>query len=147
MRRQEPFPPLLQKLYVLSIRVLVGGALGYACTIAILAARVYVWGDRSDAYYTPTWPAILEAARSVGLILGAIYYPLAAATLLEKENLIYATLTVTVAAIFTGTIAFVVGGSSMVALGASIGFWFTCAAIYRRRGRNEQAAGFDSYFR
>jgi hypothetical protein len=131
----------------LAARVLVGALLGFACAAAILATRLYLWGDRADQIGAPTWGDIFEAARSYGILLGALYFPLAAATLLEKENLALAALTGAVATTFAGTIAFMLGGHSVVAFGASVGFWFTCAGIYRRHKRNEKAVGFDSYFR
>jgi len=147
MRNPEPLPPLLRNLPTLSARVLIGGALGYACTVAIFATRLYVWGDRVDPSDAPSWPAILEAARSFGVVMGAIYYPLAAVTLLAKENMPRATTTVAIAAIVAGTVGYISGGPGLVATCASIGFWGLCAGIYRRGLRNDAAAGFQSYFR
>ena len=147
MRQPEPLPPFLRRLFTLSTRALIGALLGSACTVAILAGVIYIWGDRFEQKVMPTWSAILAARQSIGILLGAVYYPLATATLLERENLPLATIAVMIAAIAGGMVAAALGGPSAIVVGASIGFWSLCATLYRNHRRSDAGAGFQSYFR
>ena len=143
MRRPEPLPPFFQKLIGIGYRAVAGAALGFACTIVILAARAAIWGDM----FGPIDDNIWDVAYSRGALFGAIYYPLAWLTLLEGENQFNATIAVCLGAIIIGIIGFRFAGPATPAIAASFGFWGTCAAIYQRRKRDRNRADFGSYFR
>jgi hypothetical protein len=131
----------------IAIRVIVGGVLGFACGVAILASRSFVRGDTFDAYYLLPWRDILELARTFGIVTGAFYYTLASMTLLKKEDLVKATIIAWLAAFVCGSIAYLIAGLNFIVFGTSVGFWSVCTAIYRRQHSVEKAAGFGSYFR
>lgn len=140
-------PPILRFLESFAIRIIVGGVLGFACCVAILASRSFVRGDTFDAYYLLPWRDILELARMFGIVTGALYYSLASMTLLKKEDPVKATIIAWLAAFVCGSIAYLIAGLSFVVFGASVGFWSVCTAIYRRQQDNQKSAGFESYFR
>lgn len=142
MHSQEPFPPILEKLLGVGYRVVTGAGLGFACALAILFARTFVWGD----LFGTASPDLLSAAYR-GALLGAIYYPLAWLTLLEKEKQLNATIAVCIGTIVIGIVGFRFGGAGMTGAAASVGFWGTCAALYQRRHRDRNRADFGSYFR
>lgn len=115
--------------------------MGVASALAIVFTRLFVWRDLFGA-----GSGDLTSAAYRGAILGAIFYPLARLTLLDKENQLYAAIAVCV-----GTIIFGAGlkyaGPGMTSVAASLGFWASCAALYQRRRRDRNRADFGSYFR
>jgi len=143
MYRKEPLPPFFQRLIGVGYHVVVGAALGFACAIVILTARAMMWGDQ----FGPVDGAIWATAYAHGALFGAIYYPLARSTLLEKENPFGATVAACLGAVVIGIIGFRFAGPAPPAISASIGFWGTCAAIYQRRKRDRNQTDFGSYFR
>jgi hypothetical protein len=142
MRQPEPLPPFFQKLIGIGYRILAGAVLGFGCAIVILIAREILWGDVSVE--NNVWQVVYTRG---GAVLGAIYYPLAWLTLLEKENQVPATIAVCLPTIFLGLVGYSFGGPGITAIGASVGFWGTCASIYQRRKRDRNRADFGSYFR
>jgi len=142
MYQKEPLPSYLQKLIGVGYRVVIGAVLGLVCAVAILVVRALFWGDVSID--NNVW----EAAFLRGAALfGAIYYPLAWPTLLEKEDKVTATSAVSLVSIAFGVLGFGLSGPGSTAIAASVGFWGSCAAIYQRRKRDRNRSDFGSYFR
>jgi hypothetical protein len=143
VREAEPLSPPLQKLIRIANLSLIGAALGFACAVVILAAPTWIWSDAIG----PPGADIWWTAFSHGALFGAISYPLARLTLLEKENQVNATIAVCAVGVVFGLIAFRLGGPSIAGIAAPFGFWAMCALIYQRRMRDRNRSDFGSYFR
>ena len=143
MHNREPFPPFLEKLIGIGYRMAIGAVAGFVCALIILKVRVALWGD----LFGPSPADIWRAAYSRGALLGALYYPLAWLTLLEKENQGNALVAACVGTVLIGIVGFRVAGPATSTIAASVGFWGACAAMYQRRRRDRNRADFGSYFR
>lgn len=142
MQTQASLPPLLSKLIGFGYRMIIGGALGFACALVILRFAI-LGGDPSDT-------AIWHGATTWGVWLGMTYYPVAWLVFLQPERQLNATIALCIATIALGIIGFRAGGIGLTgapAVSASIGFWGMAFALYQRRRSDRKAVGFNSYFK
>ena len=142
MQRQESLPPIFTKFIGFGYRMIIGGALGFACTLVILRFAVFGGGS--------TNAAIWHDAATWGVALGMTYYPLAWLIFLQPEKQPNATIALCIATIGLGIVGFragLVGLSGAPAVSASVGFWGMTFAMYSRRSRDRNAGGFNSYFK
>jgi hypothetical protein len=141
--KQEALPPGLQLLIGAGLRVVIGAILGYVVALAVLFTHVWLWGDTFGVDKADIW----RAAYHTGATLGAISYPLAWLLFLKGENERGAMVAACISAYILGVVGIWLVGPRMPGVAATVGFWGTCAAIYRQRRSSKRGAGFQGYFR